>query len=511
MSIHRYVVFTLFFFLICFIGCTSEEDDDKKTSSDSGGSSDDDDNDDANDDDASNDDDDDTSECDENNPDWTVGLLYCTPDASDGYTLIAPTSSFTTYLIDIHGRLVHSWENINFPGDSAPYLLEDGSLLRSVNSAVDSHFDGASLAGGIERLTWDGELIWDFSYYGSNFCSHHDIELLPNGNVLMIVWQLKDSDETIAAGRDPNMLIDDELWPDSIIEIEPDGPKGGNVVWEWHMWDHLIQDFDPGEQNYGMVEDHPELININFGGPGADWTHSNAVDYNSKLDQIVLSVHNFGEIWVIDHSTTTAQAAGHTGGNSGMGGDILYRWGNPAAYQAGNESDQMLFAQHDAQWIPESYPGGGNFLVFNNLAGQLKDNYSTVDEWIPPVDSNGMYEYATGNAYGPDSPLWTYIADNPPDFFSGNISGAHRLSTGNTLICSGNQGHIFEVTEEGKTVWSYINPVAAAGILNQGDPVNEDGVPSFNMLFRSYRHAPDYPAFDGRDLTPGDYIEGASE
>ena len=495
MTIQRMIIIAVFLGLVLIVGglwgCSGKEEDDNNIEAD---------------------DDDDATVCDENNPDWTVGLLSCTPDATDGYTLISPIASHTTYLIDIHGRQVHSWKNINFPGDSAPYLLEDGSLLRSVNTAIGSNFDtGGGIAGGIERFSWEGELIWEFEYNSNKYCSHHDIEMLPNGNILIIAWQLKDSAEAIAAGRDPNMLIDDNLWPDSIIEVEPKGLKGGKIVWEWHLWDHLIQDYDPSKNNYGVVENHPELVNINFGGVAADWTHINAVDYNEKLDQIVISVHNFSEIWVIDHSTTIAEAAGHTGGNSGMGGDILYRWGNPVAYGVGNEGDQKLFGQHDAQWIPADYPGEGNFLIFNNGVGPMENFYSTVDEWIPPVDSQGMYEYVSEQAFGPESTAWTYIADNPTDFYSGNISGAQRLPTGNTLICSGNEGHIFEVTEGGKIVWSYINPVTDFGVLNQGDPVMPEGSPPTNMVYRSFRHSPGYPAFDGRDLTPGDYIEGPAD
>ena len=105
--------------------------------------------------------------------------------------------------------------------------------------------------------------------------------------------------------------------------------------------------------NYGVVGDHPELADFNYppsgggggGGPGGgsggtDWLHLNSVNYNAELDQIVVSVHNTGEIWVIDHSTSMAEAAGHTGGNSGRGGDILFRWGNPQAYDQGTGSEQ---------------------------------------------------------------------------------------------------------------------------------------------------------------------------
>ena len=67
----------------------------------------------------------------------------------------------------------------------------------------------------------------------------------------------------------------------------------------------------------------------------ADWA-------SYTLDQIVLSNHNLSEIWIIDHSTTTLEAASHSGGNSGKGGDLLYRWGNPQAYDQGTGADQLL-------------------------------------------------------------------------------------------------------------------------------------------------------------------------
>lgn len=512
----RYLLIIMIFLMtvmaIQLIACSGDDDDDDDDTTNDDDSSDDDSSDDdsGDDDDTSDDDDDDSSGvCNEDNTDWTVGLIYCTDDATDGYTLFAPITSNTTYLIDIHGRQVHTWDSSHRPGQSA-YLLEDGSLLRSVNTGGGSPFNGGGLAGGFELRDWNSDLTWDFEYCGSQYCSHHDIEMLPNGNVLIIAWQLKTSGEAIAAGRNPSLITQGELWPDSIIEVEQDGTNGGNVVWEWHLWDHLVQDYDVGKDNFGVVEDHPELVDLNYAGNGqADWTHVNGVDYNAEFDQIVISVHNFSEAWVIDHSTTTAEAAGHTGGDYGKGGDLLYRWGNPAAYGAGNSGDQMLFAQHDAQWIPDGYPGEGNFMVFNNGSGRSAGKYSSVDEWIPPVNAQGVYDYATGQAFDPDSLAWTYVADNPTDFYSPKISGAQRQATGNTLICEGTKGHIFEVTDAGKIVWSYISPVISGGILNQGDQIPSRGQDNFaNNVFRSYRYALDYPAFDGRDLTPGDYIEG---
>ena len=147
-------------------------------------------------------------------------------------------------------------------------------------------------------------------------------------------------------------------------------------MWQWNAWDHLIQDYDASVDNYGVVADHPELLDINFiGATGnqagrADWMHCNGIDYNAVLDQIVLSCKNMNEIYIIDHSTTTAEAAGHTGGNSGKGGDLLYRWGNPQAYDSGLSSDQQLFGQHDVQWIEEGRAGAGDLLLFNNGVGR---------------------------------------------------------------------------------------------------------------------------------------------
>ena len=211
-----------------------------------------------------------------------------------------------------------------------------------------------------------------------------------------------------------------------------------------------------------MVEDHPELIDINFGETEtstlADWLHTNSIDYNEEFDQILLSVHNFNEIWVIDHSTTTEEAAKHIGGNSGKGGDILYRWGNPRSYRAGNKTDQKLFEQHDATWIESGLPGEGNILLFNNGVTRPEEKYSSIDEIIPPIDNNGSYYLEPGSTYGPDEQFWIYTAENPTDFYSHYASGAQRLSNGNTLICDAAAGRFFEVTPEKETVWDYLNP-----------------------------------------------------
>jgi len=431
----------------------------------------------------------------------TVGLFENDSTSFFGYTLFAPLSYTTTYLIDNYGRVVNSWESSYKPGMSC-YLLENGHLLRTAN--VEAAGGGAG--GAVEEIAWDGTLVWRFDYLSSEHLQHHDVEALPNGNILMLAWEHKTGEEALASGRRPELIQDDRLSPEHIIEVKPQGVLGGEIVWEWHLWDHLIQDYDSTRDNYGVVEEHPELVDINFIPVwiGWDWIHANAIDYNPELDQIVISCRNFSEIWIIDHSTTTEEAAGHTGGNGGMGGDILWRWGNPQAYRAGDSNDRKLYGQHDARWIEPGLWGEGNIMVFNNGLWRPDGGYSSVEEIVPPVDENGHYpQPAPGTPHGPKEPVWIYTSGRPWDFFSRYISGAHRLPDGHTMICSGNYGTFFEVTPEGETVWKYVSPVTHQGPVDQGNTIDYD----LNPVFRCHRYAPDYPGLKGHDLTPGGQIE----
>ncbi|HVQ00886.1 MAG TPA: aryl-sulfate sulfotransferase [Candidatus Thermoplasmatota archaeon] len=374
----------------------------------------------------------------------------------DGQILFAPMDSTTTYLIDNSGAVNHTWGSDFLPGEAVKWL-GNGTILRTIKTVING-YGGAG--GGVQKVSWDGTIEWDFRYDTNGNLSHHDVMPLPNGNVLMIAWETKTHDEAIAAGRNPHYVSSQGFLPDEIIEVKPTGPTSGAIVWEWHVWDHLVQDYDYTKANYGVVGDHPELVDVNYGTDFyslIDWMHTNSIDYNEQFDQILISVHNFNEIWVIDHSTTTEEAAGHTGGRSGHGGDLLYRWGNPATYRAGTDEDEKLFHQHDATWIKSGCPGAGDILVFNNGENRPDGYYSTVDEITPPIDENGSYYLAPGFAYGPEDLTWRYMGTPPSSFYAVGISGAERIKDGGTLICNGVEGKFFEVTPKGTTVWDYVN------------------------------------------------------
>ncbi len=435
----------------------------------------------------------------------TVGLFLNTTSAQEGYTLFAPMRSSETYLIDNDGLVVHSWKS-KYPPAMTAYLLENGNLLRALQISDTENFNNGGKGGGFELFDWDNNLLWRYFYAGSQHRQHHDIRMLPNGNVLLIAWEYKSKEEAIAAGRDSSLLKQNELWPDAIIEVQQVSADSGHIVWEWHFWDHLVQDFDSTKANYGNVKAHPELLDLNFvktpARANADWTHFNAIDYNPQLDQILVSSHNTDEIYIIDHSTTTAEAAGHSGGNSGKGGDLLYRWGNPLVYRTGSEDDHVLFGQHNSHWIAAGLDGEGHIMIFNNGRNRSDISYSSIDEIAPPMDESGNYIFSD-SLYGPGNLSWTYSAENPQDFFAKNISGAQRQPNGNTLICSGPTGNFFEVSSTGETVWNYINPIGIYGPIIQGESTSTAG----NAVFRAYRFAPDFAGLAGRDLTPGAALE----
>jgi len=458
--------------------------------------------------------------CNAERTNWTVGLVFCDERASEGYTLFAPIPSNTTYLIDHEGRLVHTWTS---PGGHRPalsaYLLPDGDLLRTANIAASSpgNFSGGGTGGKLERISWGGELEWSWEYSSETFISHHDIEPMPNGNILMIAWEERTEAEALQAGRNPEIASDspggqNNVWPDHIIEVEPVGNDSANIVWRWHAWDHLIQDYDPSKDNYGVVADHPERININYaGGTGnaagrADWMHCNGIDYNPVVDQIAISCRSMHEIYIIDHSTTTEEAAGSIGGNSGKGGDILYRWGNPQVYHQGLSSDQQLFGQHDVNWIPEGHPHAGSLSLFNN-GNDRYPSYSSVEILSPPTDESGNYTIQSNGTYGPNAPDWSWNLGEV--MYSGSISGVDMLPNGNMVVTHGTKGTLLEVDSSGEVVWTYINPVGPNGPYNQSEPVppGQRAGTTANAVFKAHHISATHPALLNRTLTPLEYVE----
>lgn len=377
-------------------------------------------------------------------------LVNAHAQSFNGYALYNLQNQNTTYLIDKDGNIAHSW-SCSSACNYTVKLKPNGNIVRgTVNSG--NQLNGAAVGGKVQELDANANVVWQYTYSNSSHCSHHDLEILPNGNVILIAWEVKTAAELTAAGRTG---ATSSLWPDHLIELQQDG-SSATIVWEWHYWDHIIQDTDPNKPNYGVIADHPELLDINAvsassgggpGGGGGDWFHTNGIGYNEALDQIVISSRYASEIFIIDHSTTTAEAASHSGGNSGKGGDFLYRWGNPENY--GSTATQTIpAAVHDPRWIEDDgRPNAGMLQFFNNSGGS---GSSSVIDVISTPASGFIYAY-TGSAYAPSSYDWRHEC-----LASNSGQGASKTMSNGNIFVNVSQQYMYEVNPTtGATVWQY--------------------------------------------------------
>lgn len=361
------------------------------------------------------------------------------------YTLYAPKNGTQAFLVDTANTPVtyKTW-TFNSQSTYSCYLLPGDTILRTSSYTASGHPGTGGITGKFQKVTWAGTVAWEYTYSSSTTQMHHDICALPNGNVLIISYDTKTSTQATQAGSSSASTY----WSEKIVEVHQTGPTTGEVVWEWKLWDHLCQNYNAAKDNYvSSIIENPQLLNINYAGTGSlpDRWHMNGIDYNEELDQIVVSMHFMNSAFVIDHSTTTAEAAGHTGGNSGKGGDFLYRWGNPASYGA---SGSAVFSTiHDAHWVSSDNVNFPNYLAaYNNNGGT--GGKTAFDIWLPPYDGYN-YSYTEGTAYLPASEAYEYTST----FTANNEGNSQQLPNGNSLICNF-QGSIYEVDENGTQLWT---------------------------------------------------------
>jgi len=363
----------------------------------------------------------------------------------NGYALYNAQNSQTAYLIDEDSKIAYSWSCKN-NGNYTVFLKEDGNLLRQA-VVTGATLRGAAYGGIIEEYDKDANVVWSFTYSTAALQAHHDFAVLPNGNVLLTAWEVKSIAELSAVGYTSTR----EKWPTHIIEVQRDG-TGGKIVWEWHLWDHMIQDKDNAKPNFGVVKDHPELMDINVASSNTrardgDWFHVNGIDYNEDLDQIVFSSRFMSEFYIIDHSTSTAEAATHSGGKAGKGGDFLFRYGNPANYGA-TGTKAVYAAVHDPRWIKKGRPYAGYIQFFNNEGGTARA--SVVDAINPEMAVDGYNYKMTNGTFQPTSNELRHTCLTN----STGQSASDRMSNGNIFV-NVSKKYMYEVDTTGKTVWQY--------------------------------------------------------
>jgi len=432
----------------------------------------------------------------------TVGVTQYTDRVSEGLVFFCPSTT-DCYLVDECGKLVNEWDRVYRPGLAAR-LLNNGLMLRTFK-VPDPELNQASEGGGIELIDGDNNAIGIYIVNDDNIIQHHDAIMMPNGNILLLAWERLTSAELDGYGA-----IASNLWSEIVYEIELVDESNYNIVWEWNLRNQFIQEIDPSLDNYAIISENIGKVNVNYKGPtafgGAESWHCNAIDYNEELDQILVNSRSNSEAWIIDHSTTTAEAATDTGGNSGKGGQLLYRWGNPASYNRGTLADMKMFGSHGLHWIEQGLPNAGKLLFFNNGDERPGFNlYSTV-EMIQPVMEDDVYLTNNNAIYFPLESELVYRAENPEDFYSTYLSNAQQLENGNVFINEGGDSRFFEVDpSDNSIVWEYISPVYFSGFLP------EDANPSNSRTFRAYKYPRDFSGFEGWDLSSGDVLELGGE
>jgi len=455
---------------------------------------------------------------------WDASQTY------NGYTLFGAGGK--TYLIDFEGHVIHTW-NVG----TSPRFTDSGTLLDAVGG-------GPSSGGSWEELDWNGNITWQYTEPRSNYHPHHDFEKIYNpklGDSTFIYIANKDltSAQCLAAGCDTTQSYTGAQM-DAIVEVN----RAGKVIWEWCFFNHVVQDMYPSKPNYGVIANTPGRRNLNMPGMPVqkDWLHCNALDYNQDKDMIVISsVH--GEFYIIDHGNTFVanDSAASIALAATSAGDFLYRFGDPAKYNKGSApsigtnwetsttGNKQIGGNHDVQWIKPGLPGAGDILIFNNgqnlfeLTGQsyifeinpyLTSTGSTSTSFVdPPTAGYSTWapadpqNFMKANKNLSKQVVWKFSSKDNVSFMNTIGGSAQRLPNGNTLICSCNDGHLFEVASDDSTiVWEYICPVTSEGIKKVKGPT----YPHDNSVFRAYRYTSTDPALNGQVLTPGNTITGST-
>jgi hypothetical protein len=381
-----------------------------------------------------------------------TGLTHRDANFNGGYTLITPIGGDHTYLVDENGRIVHGWHAENFKPGYAQ-LLKNGHLLVRGQEMVETKVGAYQAAGKADiliEMDWDGNFIWRWEH--PSF--HHDMCRLQNGNTLVITWDLCDPEiaKQVKGGMAPEkekLIKGNPEHMDFILGGLGVGGRprdlsgylsdtvyeitpSGDVVNAWHAWEHCDL-----EKDVMCAHEFPY-----------EWTHGNSIKYCPE-GKVLISYREISLVMMIKWPE----------------GDVLWRWGG----------DHLISHPHDATLTPE-----GNVLVFDNGTHHPVTPHSRVIE----VDMKS------------DKIVWQYVPHVVFSFFSGHVGGCERLPDGNTLICEGQSGRLFEVTKDSKVCWEWISPFV---------------LPFKNvhcsMLFRAHRYYGDGPELSGKQMNADLYEE----
>ena len=360
-------------------------------------------------------------------PDLTDEVLVFNPKEIDpNPVFMIENGGKSAYLTSKTGEKLKTWNFDSKLGNDIE-LMPDGGVI-GIFKPESVSFSFGGYGGILKRFDSDGSLLWQFEVNNDTELMHHDFEILPNGNILILIWEKFTSDEALNMG----FAGDGPIYLEKLVEFIPETK---DIVWEWSSADHLIQDYESSAENFGVVAKHPERINLNYSNQdNGDLMHANGLTYDPKRDVVFLSVNFYSEVWVIPHQFDTQESKTELG-------NLIYRFGNPLAFNG--EEERLFYNNHHPSLINLNASSLDNFLIYMN--GSMS-HQSKVFEFILPA----VFDSVPLNWFNPKI-NWTFT---DPDLFSAKISGAYRLPNGNTLICEGDFGY-WEVNSSGSIVWKF--------------------------------------------------------
>jgi hypothetical protein len=385
------------------------------------------------------------------------------------------------YLIDNEGYIVHTW-TAEDTANMMPILTHQGHCI-----ITGGQSQGPTSAGGdywyMDEQDWDGDHL-RYTYppttdaHGTprQHILHHRatwIEETGNshyGHVMTAIRQIYTQAEAVAAGRTRQSAS--TFQPCEWVEYDNSNPP--QRIWQFQVFD-----------NFGTGYNK---IDPNIPTSDTDFTHTNAVTYDSVRNWILASSNAFSEIFAVDYNTK----------------QIVYRFGNPANWDSTKQyvtadatrmgaislNDQWDFNQHD---VRPTVPGtGGTFMIINN--GRFPTGFGSISYEIDPNLDKVTWRW-------PGNPTATTANQGANLTIQGGVqSGSVRLPNGNTLLSMASDGHAIEVTNDGSVVWEYKLPASASGPRCFYDELSDN-----YGWHAAVKYPADFPGFAGRDLVTGRY------
>lgn len=363
---------------------------------------------------------------------WAGYTLFC-PQIISLKQLEGRKESYV-YLIDMKGDIVHHWI---IPGAVKLHgeLLPNGNLLCSVSERGIKNPLGLVFAvSTVMELDWDSNVVWR---YEDPYHDCHDRCRLKNGNTLLMRYKALTAEKQSqikggVAGTEHN----GQMFTLVLVEVTPEG----NII---------------DEMDLSKVLD-PETDQITTYGTRELWPGLNSIEEMAD-GKIISTSYNLSTCYMWDRTERK----------------VAWRYG---------QGDEKISFPHDPQPLKN-----GNILIFDNGRYYAPDADGKTN-YFPP-DFSRVVEVDPNTC----KTVWEYRADNPVDFYSTYISSNQRLDNGNTLICEGATGRIFEVTSAGEIVWEFISPFYSESGIRFGRT---------SAIFRAFRYGVDYPGLQGKVLTP---------